>query len=158
MDVVAPSNTHETAPAKVMVADPVVPAPDEVTPKIPFVSEVVAMIAVPAVALVNVLTVVPVVPAFVRVKLVDPPPPPEQAKLAQTPPEDPRHDPPVTMGNRASTPALSYRMSWLVVSGVAPMGNDVAFVRTSVEGVPRFGVVNTGDAVKASTVPVPLVV
>ena len=37
-------------------------------------------------------------------------------------------------------------------------GSPVAFVRVKVDGVPRFGVVNAGESVSATTVPVPLVV
>ncbi len=37
-------------------------------------------------------------------------------------------------------------------------GRPVALVSTAADGVPRFGVVKTGDVANATTVPVPVVV
>ena len=36
-------------------------------------------------------------------------------------------------------------------------GKPVAFVSVAADGVPRFGVVNTGDVARATTAPLPVV-
>ena len=52
--------------------------------------------------------------------------------------------PPLATGRVPVTPVVS--------------GSPVALVSVAAEGVPRFGVTNTGDVASATTVPVPVVV
>jgi hypothetical protein len=61
-----------------------------------------------------------------------------------TVPDEVKPVPPLAGGNVPVTPVVK--------------GRPVALVSTAADGVPRFGVVNTGDVANATTVPVPVVV